>query len=300
MRFSHFSLRKPILLPVRLLSHTWVHGMNHHIFTRASALTYTALLAIVPTMILIHSIAGAFGILDLAEDILPLLNDHLQLGLPVAQLVPILGNAETIGFGQLGVIGSVALFITFILAMENLETNINVVWNVKENRSYLHKVVVAIPFLVIVGAMIGGITGFLSYLQHWMLLLNADGIDILKTEYWQWLGSWGIFIGAHLVLWLILYLTYQLVPYTRVHPRNAVLSALFAVVVMRLLIWAFLHLQSYFFHRMSLFYGSLAFIPLVMLFIYGLWCVVLFGNTLSWRMQHWPPRKGSRALKDHL
>lgn len=288
------------MLPFRILWHTWVHGMNHHIFTRASALTYTALLAIIPTLILVHSIAGAFGILDLAEDLLPSLNKHLQLGLPVEQLTPIIGNVQQIGFGHLGIIGSIGLFITFVLAMENLETNMNVVWHIKDNRSYLKKILVAIPFLVLVGALIGGVTGLLGYLRHWMLLLASNGIDIANTEYWRWLGSWGIFIAAHVVLWFCIYLAYQIVPYTRVFPRYAVIASLFSVVVMRLMILGFLQIQAYFFHRMSLFYGSLAFIPLVMLFVYGLWCVMLFGNTLCWRLQHWPPRKGSRAMKDNL
>lgn len=288
------------MLPFRVLWHTWDHGMNHHIFTRASALTYTALLAIIPTLILVHSIAGSFGILDLAEDMLPSLNQHLQLGLPMAQLTPIIGNAQQIGFGHLGIIGSIGLFITFVLAMENLETNMNVVWHVKENRGYIKKILIAIPFLFLVGALIGGMTAFLSYLRHWMLLLSANGIDITSTDSWKWLGSWGIFIGAHVILWFGIYLAYQLVPYTRVIPRYAALSALFSVIIMRILILGFLQIQSYFFHRMSLFYGSLAFIPLVMLFVYGLWCAMLFGNTLCWRIQHWPPRKGSRAFKDNL
>jgi len=300
MRLNAFILRKPALFPLRVLAHAWYHSLDHHIFTRASALTYTSFLAVVPTLILIHSIAGAFGILDLAQDVLPILNRQLQLGLPVHDLMPILSHAQSIGFGQLGIIGSASLFVTFVLAMENLETNLNVLWHVRDNRTYLRKILLSIPFLFLVGVLIGGVTGFMSYLQYWMQELSAKGITILQDGYWQWLSSWGLFVGSHFVLWLCLYLVYQLVPNTKVNYRYALVSALIAVINMRILIWCFLHLQTYFFQRMSLFYGSLAFIPLVMLLVYGLWCEVLFGNALCWRLQHWPPRKGARHLKDNL
>jgi len=263
-------------------------------------MTYTTLLAIVPTLILIHSMAGAFGILNLAVDVLPKINDQLQLGLPINDLRPILLHAQSIGFGQLGIIGSFSLLVTFVLAMENLETNMNVVWHIRETRSYLHKTLIAVPFLLLIGALFGSISGFLAYLQHWMLELHLHGFNILQSNYWQWLSSWALFVGSHLMLWLCLYLVYQLVPCIHVKPWIAVLSAFFAVIGMRILVWGFLEMQGFFFQRMSLFYGSLAFIPLVMLLLYCLWCVVLFGNTLCWRIQNWPPRRGSNLLKDNL
>jgi membrane protein len=300
MHLSSYQLRRPFFTPFRLVWHTWTHCLSHHTFTRASALTYTTLLAIVPTLILIHSIAGAFGILDLANNVLPLLNRELQLGLPVAELKPILGHAESIGFGQLGIIGSLGLLITFVMAFENLETNLNVVWHVKENRSLIKKFLLSVPFLGLLGAGVGGIAAILSYLQKWLRLLSTDGISVLHSNYWHWVGSWGLFLSFHAMTWVCLYLLYQLVPFARVERKTAMISALVALVSMRLLVWVFLHLQAYFFERMSLFYGSLAFIPLVMLFVYGLWCVILFGNALSWRQQHWPPNKSTDHLQDEL
>lgn len=300
MYLNVFMLRKPILFPLRVLVHTVSHGLDHHIFTRASAMTYTSFLAVVPTLILIHSLAGAFEILNLAQDALPILNKHLQLGLPVADLIPILSRAQKVGVGQIGFIGSISLFITFVLAMENLETNLNVLWHVRINRTYLRKTLLAIPFLFLLGILIGLVTGFMFYLQHWLKLLSDQGISILHAGYWHWLSSWGLFAGSHLILWFCIYLTYQLVPNTRVNYRYAMVSALITVVSMRLMIWGFLFTQSYFFQRMSLFYGSLAFIPLVMLLVYGLWCVLLYGNALCWQLQHWPPRKGRHHVRDTL
>ena len=291
MRLTAFHVRKPLLFPLRVLWHTLRHSLHHHVFTRASALTYTSLLAIVPTLILVHSIAGAFGIFDQALDLLPMLNSQLQLGLPMLQLQPILAKAETLGFGQLGLIGSIGLFVTFVAAMENLETNMNVVWGVKQHRTLARKILVSIPFLFLIGLCIAAVTVVLSYLHHWMQMLSSDGISVLDGGHWLWLRSSGLYITFHALLWGCLYLLYQLMPDTRVHSHLAMLAAAVSLVLMRLLVWAFLGLQIYFFQRMSLFYGSLAFIPLVMLLVEGIWCVVLFGNTLCWRLHHWPPNK---------
>ena len=275
-------------------------SLRHHIFTRASALSNTTFLAVIPTFILLHSIAGSFGILDLAVNVFPLLNRDLQLGLPMTALKPIIGHAQTIGFGQLGIIGSLGLFFTFILALDNLETNLNVVWHVRSNRSLFRKALVAVPFLIFLGLLIGFATVILSYLKQWLILLAQQGLIVLQGGYWHWLGSRLLFLIAHLLFWLILFLLFFWLPNTKIRWKIAMTSALITLVAARLLVWGFLLVKGLVFGRMSLFYGSLAFIPLVMLLVYSLWCVILFGNALCWRLHHWPPHKSAEIKGDDL
>lgn len=40
--------------------------------------------------------------------------------------------------------------------------------------------------------------------------------------------------------------------------------------------------------RMSIFYGSLAFIPLVLFLVFGIWSIILCANSLVWTICHWP------------
>jgi membrane protein len=40
--------------------------------------------------------------------------------------------------------------------------------------------------------------------------------------------------------------------------------------------------------RMSIFYGSLAFLPLMLFLIFGVWSIILCGNSLVWTICHWP------------
>lgn len=268
---------------------TAIHYTKHHSFTRASALTYTTLLAVVPTIILIHSIAGAFGLFDIAADLLPHLNERFQLGLPMMQLNPILDKARFVGFKQLGIIGSAGLLFTFVTALENLETNINVVWGVTKNRKIFHKLFAAVPFLIIAVLTFAGVSGVISYIKYLLLLLSQE-IPIWDRDSWSQLLSIVAFIGFHGLVFGALFVLYKLTPYTKVNTYYALFSAFLITIFIRTFVWIFIYVQSMFFTRMSLFYGSLAFIPLVMLLIYSLWCLILYGNALTWRLQNWPPQ----------
>ncbi|NLB64015.1 MAG: YihY/virulence factor BrkB family protein [Fibrobacter sp.] len=272
----------------RITKSTISHYTKHHGFTRASALTYTTLLAVIPLLILIHSIAGAFGIFDIAADLLPELNNRFQLGLPMRQLSPIIEKARMVGFKQLGLIGSAGLFVTFVAALENLETNFNVIWGVPKNRKLFSKILMSIPLLIFVVLAFAGVSGVLSYIKHLMLLLSQE-TPIGGAEVWKSMSSMVSFIGFHGLVFGALFVLYKVTPYTKVNTYYALFSAFLITILIRAFVWIFIALQSLFFLRMSLFYGSLAFIPLVMLLIYVLWSLVLFGNALAWRLQNWPP-----------
>ena len=64
--------------------------------------------------------------------------------------------------------------------------------------------------------------------------------------------------------------------------------------------------------RMSIFYGSLAFIPLILFLVFGIWTIVLCGNSIVWTICTWPesrdriwnwegsPTEGLNMTKDRL
>ncbi len=290
MKLNVFILRRPSLEPLRIFWHSILHGLEHQLFTRAAAMTYTTLLAIVPTIILLHAIASAFDILDLAASALPILDRHLQLGLPLQDLQPVLHHAETVGITQLGFIGLGSLFVTFVLAFDSLEMHLNTIWGIAKARTYVRKAVLSIPFLLLAGLLLALTAGLFSYLQNWLQLIQVEGVQIFDKQYWRWIRSGAMFLLVHAGLWFTIFLIYRTIPYTKVQRRAAMISSAVALVAIRLLIWGLLAAQSLIFQRMSLFYGSLAFIPIVMLLVFGVWSIILFGNALCWRMQYWPPK----------
>lgn len=261
--------------------------LHTHGTIRAASLSYTSLLAVVPLVILLTSISMAFGMADLLTDHLPSLNAAFSLNLPLEQILPILENAQAIKLGRLGLIGSVGLFVTFILAMDSIESNMNVVWRVHKNRSYLRKAAIYAPFLLICAGLIGAMTALIGYFQHILEVLLVQNLSIIIGDYSRILLNWGVSLSLVGLALGTLWILYYYMPYTRVRFKPALLAALFTGVVLYLFAFSLFFIQSSMFERMSLFYGSLAFIPLVMFLFYGIWAIILFGNALCWRIQHW-------------
>lgn len=259
--------------------------MRHHGFIRASALTYTTLLAIVPLLILISVIASNFGLLDLATETLPKLNEVLSLSLPMDSILPILTNAQKIELRSLGIFGSLGLLFTFIMAMSNLEGNLNVVWRVFTTRSILRTVLVFTPFLLFFALLLVFLSLGFSHIREWSEhFLKSGALD----------GRFSDLANANLPViffngWFgcFLFVLYWIIPYTRVYPWVALASTIVVLVLLQLFFVGFVYLQAGMFARFNLLYGSLGFIPLILVLVYCAWALVLAGNCLSYALQNW-------------
>ncbi|MDR2732685.1 MAG: YihY/virulence factor BrkB family protein, partial [Fibromonadaceae bacterium] len=65
---------------------------------------------------------------------------------------------------------------------------------------------------------------------------------------------------------------------------SAVISAVFTFVAVVLFVAVMGFVQAGMFAKWSLFYGSLAIFPMIMFLLFGFWCIILFGNSLCWRI----------------
>lgn len=258
---------------------------------RASALTYTTLLAVVPLVILLTSISVALGMAELLTDHLPALDKVFNLHLPMDQILPILENAQQIKLGKLGLIGSGGLFVTFILAMDTIESNMNVVWKVHQNRSYLRKAAIYTPFLLLCAGCIGALSALIHYFRKGLEMLLIRNIPIIGSEYTGQLLNWTITLSLNVAILGALWVLYYYMPYTKVRIKPALFAGTITWAALYVYVGGMIFLQASMFARMSLFYGSLAFVPLVMVLIYGVWAIILFGNCICWRIQHWRVKK---------
>lgn len=261
--------------------------LHTHGTIRAASLSYTSLLAVVPLVILLTSISMALGMADLLTDHLPSLNTVFGLNLPLEQILPILENAQKIKLGRLGLIGSIGLFVTFIFAMDAIESNMNVVWRVHKNRSYLRKAAIYTPFLLVCAGLIGALTALINYFRKGLEFLLVQNLSFIGGEHSKLLFNGGITLAIAASVLGVLWVLYFYMPYTRVRIKPALIAAIITSAALYLFVTAMIFIQANLFERMSLFYGSLAFIPLVMFLFYGVWAIVLFGNALCWRIQNW-------------
>ncbi len=248
---------------------------------RASALTYTTLLAAIPFVILLSLFAGKFGYLALLSSVLPQLQNSLGVELPLTEIQALIEHAQSIELGGLGVMGSLFLFVSFVLAMTNLEKGMNIIWGVKIHRSIFKRILMYIPFLLFVIIFI--------LLISWMLVMLKSYLDwmiIGATGYRMEMVSFsGFMLGLFGMLWVFLVVLYLMVPYTNVRLKSAVIGASFATGILAGFGYIIIHFQSLMFTRYSVMYGSLAIFPLLMVLMYSAWVIVLTGVALTYGHQ---------------
>ena len=106
-------------------------------------------------------------------------------------------------------------------------------------------------------------------------------------------GGWGGWmllpfdiLASFFFSWLLVFLLYKLIPDTRVNWKSALLGSFIAAVLWEAGKWGFgIYVRRALAHS---WYGSLALIPLFMLWIYLTWCAILLGLQSAYLHQFFP------------
>jgi membrane protein len=308
-------------LPIRIVYDSLRIFLLEHCTIRSTALAYTSLLAAVPLMILLTSISLSLGVGDLfithlpellpeiLEKTMPYVNRFLHLfsledaielnaiaSIILENIMPFLIQAQGIRLGSLGIIGAIGLLVTFLLAIDTIETNMNIVWGVNETRGYGQKAAIFIPFLLLFAGGIGIFSMFLHYVRKILEDILTKSLPFGKFgELLLELSTPMVLLGFVLLgLWLL----YCYMPYvpensgfwkasiekTKKRWFSAIISAVFTFIAICAFAAAMVFVQASMFAKWSLFYGSLAIFPMLMFLLFGFWSIILFGNALCWRI----------------
>ena len=305
--------------PVKIAIIAGKSFLYFHGLTRAAALTYTTFLAVVPLLILLTSITIAVGFGNFVSDYLPHLLNILNLDWPIDPIIAIVKNAEHVPIGKLGFIGALGLFVTFILAFGSLESNFNVVWENKVSRPLHKQLRIYTPLLLIFAGIIGLYAGFVNHMQNVLSVIVIDGLHFDPSVLHTLIDAFW-YVTFHGAVILIIFLTLYALParpdpktYTR---KKLLLSSIgisfLAWVSIMIYVRILMLIQTTLVTRMSIFYGSLAFIPLILFLVFGIWTIVLCGNSIVWTICTWPesrdriwnwegsPTEGLNMTKDRL
>lgn len=220
----------------------------------ASSLAYTTILSIIPLLAMSFSIFKAFGGLQQLESkITPLILENLTEGASEEAIRRIHSFIENIHAGALGTGGLIGLIFTSMSLLFSAEKAINRVWAAPMQRGLFQRV-----------------SGY------WLLLtLGPLGLSFA-------LGASAV-PGA-LVSIAIFYSVYKWVPHRAVHWRSALIAA-----VVTSLAWNIARVGYAAYTTQVLtyskIYGSLAAIPIILLWIYIMWVIILAGAALSAALQ---------------
>lgn len=244
----------------------------------AQALTFNALLALVPLLAFFLTLLKAFGGWDalFIKTIRPLLLSSVA----VTDQDVIGGYLDQIAAAvQHGAIGGLTIFLlaySVIGLLMDTEESINEVWGIKRQRSLFGRFVTYWSLLTIAPVLLLASISLSAWMQHSALFdaLAALGVSRL------------LLLAAPLgASWLAFTLIYKIVPFTKVNVGAAALAGVIAGTLWNA--WKFLF-TWYAANAVTTanLYGSLAAIPLFIFWLYISWLLLLSGAKLTYAFQH--------------
>ncbi|HKX45488.1 MAG TPA: YihY/virulence factor BrkB family protein, partial [Planctomycetota bacterium] len=260
---------------------------HHDAPTRAAALTYATILAMVPAFALTIAIAKGLGAYEPLMDgvVSPTLDRVFESGTAGGRqmreaLDRVLQLVERTDVTSLGLFGLLLLALTAVGLLVRVEGALNAIWEVERPRHVLRRLVdfsvvlLVSPVLAIVGTLVRSFTPLARQVEGWSEALHVrPALDAAVSA------------APVAFLWIGFATLYRLMPHTRVRLR----AALFGGAVATLL-W--LGVQGLYVDsqasvaRLSRLYASFAAAPLFLLWVYASWLVVLFGAAFGYAHQH--------------
>lgn len=191
-------------------------------------------------------------------------------------------NVSRLKFGAIGAIGVIILIYAALGMIVEVERAFNHIYRAPHGRSWTRRLTqywttLTLGALLLVATFyVGGRTKF------WLTgLVETDQISLFQS---LWVGAVGFSITVAIST-LLLLLVYTTVPNARVRVPPALAGAFVAAILWEASKWGFTQYLSYS-TGITRVYGSLAILPLFLLWVYITWLVVLFGLQVAYGLQH--------------
>ena len=233
-------------------------------------LSFVTLLSIVPLLTVIFSVFSLFPVFQdwrgevesfVFKNFVPTLGEAIQ-----GYLVRFVENAT-----KMTSLGLVVLFLVALLLISSIDHTLNHIWRVRKNRRKLVSFSIYWVVLTLGPVLIGTSLLTTSYLLSLTGFEENTQLAVRKLflAFLPYLASFSSFL-----------LIYLLVPHTRVHFWSALSGAMIASILFELSKSAF---ALYFTHFpvYKEIYGALAIIPLLFVWVFISWVVILVGAQVA-------------------
>ena len=246
----------------------------------AQALTYDTLLALVPLLAVIFSIFKGLGGMERVQaQISGLIIDNLsgspelrdQIGAHLEQFV---GNIHA---GKLGILSVIILVWSVLSLLGHIEFAFNRIYGTSFNRPWLLRLLTYWSLLTFGPILLAASFALTAALQSSWVSGLVDSLGVVSSV--------SVHMSPFLVTWLALTVMYVAVPNTRVRLGSAAAAGFIAGLLWTLAKYGY---AAYISHNLTLqnIYGSVAAIPLFILWLYVTWLLVLFGAQLAFAFQN--------------
>jgi len=268
--------RRRITMASRMLYMVTTGFLADHCIIRASALTFTTILSIVPLLAVAFSISKGFGLQNaefFRDFLMGVSAGRVEV---VDKILQYIGNTNVKTLGWMGV---GALLVTVFTTVGNVERAFNNIWAVKKGRTSWRKftdffsIIVICPLVVLIAA-------------SFTVAVQKTGVvhAFVANPAYDWLEKL-LLKGLSLVLvWMGFTFAYAFIPNTRVKLKAAVLGGVVAGTLWQVAQWAYINWQIGF-TKYNAIYGSFAQLPLFLIWLYISWVLVLLGAEISFAAQ---------------
>jgi membrane protein len=247
------------------------------VMAKASALTYSTLLAIVPILAVVFAIARGFGYNKYIE---VWFRDILASQPQAAEVIIGWVNSYLVHTKSgifLGV-GLLFMLYTVLMLVSDIEQTFNEIWQVRKSRSvvrsfsYYLATFFLLPILIIV---MTGVTAVVT------TIVNSLSDQLVISS----LARFLVDFTPYVLMSALFIALYVLMPNTRVEWKSAIVPGIVAGVAMQWLQLFYVHSQIWVTGYNAI-YGSFAALPLFMLWVQFSWTICLFGAELTFANQN--------------
>lgn len=242
-----------------------------HLSLSASSLTFTTLIALVPLLTVMLAVFSTFPVF--ASFQVSLEKYFLQSLVPDGIARPVMRAltqfaAKASGMGSLGLL---LLCVTALAMVFTIDRTLNQIWRVRRPRPLGQRVMVYWAALTLGPLLLGGSLTLTSY----ALSVSRGIVDALP-------GGLSLLLNLleFMLLTTALAAMFRYIPNTFVRGRHAVAGALAASLGMEVaklgLAWYVKVVPSF-----SMIYGAFATLPILLLWIYLVWVIVLLGAVVA-------------------
>ncbi len=245
--------------------------------SKASALTYYTLFALVPVLALIFALARGFGF---QERIVNWLVSQLS---SQPELLPHLLNFidKYLARSQGGIfvgVGIALLFWSVMSAFKQIEMAFNDIWQIKKQRSFVSSfttyfsLMLLVPIFIVVSSTLS--VFMTTQLPHYIDLGIFSPLLTISLKFIPYFINWILFTCLFIII-----------PNTQVKFLPALIAGVFTGTFFQLFQYLYIKGQVYLTSYNAV-YGSFAVIPLLLLFLQISWIIILLGAELSFVVQN--------------
>lgn len=252
------------------MKHLWRRIEEDGMTTLAGNLAYVSLLSLVPLIAVVFALFAAFPMFSdvsiqiknfIFSNFVPAAGTIIQRYLE--QFVANVNKMTAVGVG--------GLIVTALLLMYSIDSALNTIWRSKRTRPLIYSFAIYWMILTLGPLMVGASIAISSYLLslHWA---TVSGVS--------WLLDVLLRVFPILLSCLSFWLLYSVVPTSQVAWKDSIVGAVVAGLLFELGKKGFA-LYVTMFPSYQLIYGVLAVIPILFLWVYWTWCIVLLGAEIT-------------------